>query len=82
MSFDAERFSEWDTPSRADDIPLFVVVYMVLGVACLNLAGLLLALGHRELPPQMLAEAVAADARSFADGELSDDLAVLVIRRA
>ncbi|TMM15904.1 MAG: serine/threonine-protein phosphatase, partial [Actinobacteria bacterium] len=38
--------------------------------------------GHRELPPQMLAEAVAADARSFADGELSDDLAVLVIRRA
>ena len=43
MSFDAERFSDWETPSRADDIPLFVVVYMVLGVACLNLAGLLLA---------------------------------------
>jgi putative ABC transport system permease protein len=43
VSFDAERFSEWETPSRADDIPLFVVVYMVLGVACLNLAGLLLA---------------------------------------
>ncbi len=37
--------------------------------------------GHRELPPQVLAEAVARDARSFADGELSDDLAVLVIRR-
>jgi putative ABC transport system permease protein len=43
VSFDAERFSDWETPSRADDIPLFVVVYMVLGVACLNLAGLLLA---------------------------------------
>jgi putative ABC transport system permease protein len=43
VSFDAERFSEWETPPRADDIPLFVVVYMVLGVACLNLAGLLLA---------------------------------------
>jgi serine phosphatase RsbU (regulator of sigma subunit) len=38
--------------------------------------------GHRELPPQVLAEAIAADARAFADGELADDLAVVVIRRA
>ncbi|MGH2972850.1 MAG: SpoIIE family protein phosphatase [Gaiellaceae bacterium] len=37
--------------------------------------------GHRELPPQALAEAVAADARAYADGELADDLAVVVIRR-
>ncbi|HWG34302.1 MAG TPA: ADOP family duplicated permease [Gemmatimonadaceae bacterium] len=43
VAFDAEPFAAWETPSRADDIPLFVLVYMVLGVACLNLAGLLLA---------------------------------------
>jgi serine phosphatase RsbU (regulator of sigma subunit) len=38
--------------------------------------------GHRELVPQALAEAIAADARAFADGELADDVAVVVIRRA
>ncbi|HKT43201.1 MAG TPA: GAF domain-containing SpoIIE family protein phosphatase, partial [Gaiellaceae bacterium] len=38
--------------------------------------------GHRELPPQALANAIAEDARAFADGELSDDLAVVVIRRS
>jgi serine phosphatase RsbU (regulator of sigma subunit) len=37
--------------------------------------------GHRELPPAALARAVAEDCRAFADGELSDDLAVVVIRR-
>jgi serine phosphatase RsbU (regulator of sigma subunit) len=37
--------------------------------------------GHRELPPYALAGAIAADARSFAGGELADDLAVVVIRR-
>jgi serine phosphatase RsbU (regulator of sigma subunit) len=36
---------------------------------------------RRELAPQRLANAVAEDARSFAEGELSDDLAVVVIRR-
>ncbi|HEY2073365.1 MAG TPA: SpoIIE family protein phosphatase [Gaiellaceae bacterium] len=44
-----------------------------------RLDGLLRA--HRELTPQALADAVAADARAFAEGELADDLAVVVIRR-
>ncbi|MGH2934593.1 MAG: SpoIIE family protein phosphatase, partial [Gaiellaceae bacterium] len=38
--------------------------------------------GHRELPPPTLARAIADDCRGFADGELSDDLAVVVIRRS
>jgi putative ABC transport system permease protein len=42
-SFDAETFANWETPSRADDIPLYIAVCMVLAVACVNLAGLLLA---------------------------------------
>jgi serine phosphatase RsbU (regulator of sigma subunit) len=36
---------------------------------------------HHALPPRELAERVAADARSWNDGELTDDLAVVVIRR-
>jgi serine phosphatase RsbU (regulator of sigma subunit) len=36
---------------------------------------------HRALPPRELAECVAEDARSWAGGELTDDLAVVVIRR-
>jgi serine phosphatase RsbU (regulator of sigma subunit) len=36
---------------------------------------------RHDLAPQALATAVAEDARSFADGELSDDLAVVAIRR-
>lgn len=36
---------------------------------------------RRQLSAQALADAVAADAREFAGGELSDDLAVVVIRR-
>jgi serine phosphatase RsbU (regulator of sigma subunit) len=38
--------------------------------------------GHRELAPQALADAIAEDARAFAEGELADDLAVVVIRRS
>ena len=40
----------------------------------------LLAAGH-ELSARSLAAAVAEDAREFAGGDLSDDLAVVVIRR-
>ncbi|HEY6462517.1 MAG TPA: PP2C family protein-serine/threonine phosphatase, partial [Polyangiaceae bacterium] len=36
---------------------------------------------RRELPARALAVAVAEDAREFAGGDLSDDLAVVVIRR-
>jgi serine phosphatase RsbU (regulator of sigma subunit) len=36
----------------------------------------------RDLPARALASAVAEDARGFAGGDLSDDLAVVVIRRA
>jgi len=36
---------------------------------------------RRDLPARALAEAVAEDARDFAGGDLSDDLAVVVIRR-
>jgi serine phosphatase RsbU (regulator of sigma subunit) len=36
---------------------------------------------RRDLPARALASAVAEDARAFARGELSDDLAVVVIRR-
>jgi serine phosphatase RsbU (regulator of sigma subunit) len=36
---------------------------------------------RRELPALALATAVADDAREFADGDLSDDLAVVVIRK-
>jgi serine phosphatase RsbU (regulator of sigma subunit) len=36
---------------------------------------------HRALPPRTLARRVADDARAWAGGELSDDLAVVVIRR-
>ncbi|HJU37480.1 MAG TPA: GAF domain-containing SpoIIE family protein phosphatase, partial [Gaiellaceae bacterium] len=36
---------------------------------------------RRELPPRALAGAVAEDAREFAGGDLSDDLAVVVIRK-
>jgi serine phosphatase RsbU (regulator of sigma subunit) len=36
---------------------------------------------RRELPALALATAVAEDAREFADGDLSDDLAVVVIRK-
>jgi serine phosphatase RsbU (regulator of sigma subunit) len=36
---------------------------------------------RRELPARALAAAVAEDAREFAGGDLSDDLAVVVIRR-
>jgi predicted permease len=42
-SFGAETFMTWQSPTSADDIPLFIAVGMVLGVACINLAGLLLA---------------------------------------
>jgi len=38
--------------------------------------------GHRKLAPWALARAIADDCRGFADGELSDDLAVVVIRRS
>jgi serine phosphatase RsbU (regulator of sigma subunit) len=44
-----------------------------------RLDGLLSA--RRELPARSLAAAVAEDAREFAGGDLSDDLAVVVIRR-
>jgi serine phosphatase RsbU (regulator of sigma subunit) len=37
---------------------------------------------RRDLPARELAAAVAEDAREFAGGELSDDLAVVVIRRS
>jgi serine phosphatase RsbU (regulator of sigma subunit) len=37
--------------------------------------------GRHELPARALAAAVADDAREFAGGDLSDDLAVVVIRR-
>jgi serine phosphatase RsbU (regulator of sigma subunit) len=37
---------------------------------------------RRDLPARALASAVAEDARGFAGGDLSDDLAVVVIRRA
>jgi serine phosphatase RsbU (regulator of sigma subunit) len=37
--------------------------------------------GHHDLPARALAGAVAEDARDFAGGDLSDDLAVVVIRR-
>ena len=43
ISFDAQTFANWETPSREDDLPLYVAVSMVLVVACVNLAGLLLA---------------------------------------
>ena len=36
---------------------------------------------HHELPARALAAAVAEDAREFAGGDLSDDLAVVVIRK-
>jgi serine phosphatase RsbU (regulator of sigma subunit) len=36
---------------------------------------------RRELSARSLATAVAEDAREFADGDLSDDLAVVVIRK-
>jgi serine phosphatase RsbU (regulator of sigma subunit) len=36
---------------------------------------------HRELPPRALAQRVADDPRAWAGGELTDDLAVVVIRR-
>jgi serine phosphatase RsbU (regulator of sigma subunit) len=36
---------------------------------------------RRDLPARALAAAVAADAREYAGGDLSDDLAVVVIRR-
>jgi serine phosphatase RsbU (regulator of sigma subunit) len=36
---------------------------------------------HWDLPPRRLARAVADDARQWAGGELTDDLAVVVIRR-
>ncbi|MES1247767.1 MAG: SpoIIE family protein phosphatase, partial [Actinomycetota bacterium] len=36
---------------------------------------------HRALPPDELAQRVAEDARAWAGGELTDDLAVVVIRR-
>jgi serine phosphatase RsbU (regulator of sigma subunit) len=36
---------------------------------------------HRDLPPRALAQRVADDARTWAGGELTDDLAVVVIRR-
>jgi serine phosphatase RsbU (regulator of sigma subunit) len=37
---------------------------------------------QRDLPPRELAHAVTEDARRYSGGELSDDLAVVVIRRA
>ena len=36
---------------------------------------------RHELPARLLAAAVADDARDFAGGDLSDDLAVVVIRK-
>ena len=36
---------------------------------------------HRDLPAQELAQAVLEDCRSFAEGELSDDCAVVVVKR-
>ncbi len=40
-----------------------------------------LLVAQRELPPRELANAVTEDAREYSGGELSDDLAVVVIRR-
>lgn len=42
-SLGVESFAKWETPASDDDLPLFVAVAMVLCVACVNLAGLLLA---------------------------------------
>jgi predicted permease len=42
-SLGIETFATWETPTSEDDLPLFVAVAMVLCVACVNLAGLLLA---------------------------------------
>jgi len=36
---------------------------------------------HRDLPARELAHSVTEDARRYSGGELSDDLAVVVIRR-
>ena len=41
-----------------------------------------LLVARRDLPARALAAAVAADAREFAGGDLSDDVAVVAIRRA
>jgi sigma-B regulation protein RsbU (phosphoserine phosphatase) len=37
--------------------------------------------GRRELPPDELAQAVLDDCRAFAEGELADDCAVVVVKR-
>jgi GAF domain-containing protein len=63
------------TESRAELPPGALVVVYKDGV----IEALLVE--RRELPARALAAAVAEDAREFAGGDLSDDLAVVVIRR-
>ena len=38
--------------------------------------------GSRELPPQAIAEAALAACRDWTGGELTDDFAVVVVKRA
>jgi serine phosphatase RsbU (regulator of sigma subunit) len=77
------------TESRAELLPGASLVLFTDGVIEARRDGELygderldaLLAGRRDLPARSLAAAVAADAREYAGGDLSDDLAVVVIRR-